>query len=341
MAEPKVVTLAGEFRQQLIAGEQAAAREMARRWLPVEAALEAEIAGLAEQLAAQRQAGEPVSEARLFRLERYHRLLAQTQAQISRYGRWAAEQIDRGQQTAAGQGLAHAVELMGASLEYFGQNPAVALSFTRLGIEATENIAALARAGQPLNRLLEAAYPLSASGITQKLIEGVALGINPREVTRRIMREGLAQGLNHILLVSRDQHLRAYREATRQQYQHSRVVYGYRRLAAKQPGRTCLACIALDGTIYDTGELMALHPQDRCAMLPLLRGLAEIPLTQGEAYFKTLEPAVQRDWMGPERYELWRRGAVPFRRLVKIVENETWGPSAQVRPVSELRQIAG
>jgi hypothetical protein len=76
-------------------------------------------------------------------------------------------------------------------------------------------------------------------------------------------------------------------------------------------------------------------------MLPLIRGLAEIPLTQGEAYFKTLNPEVQRDWMGEERYELWRRGAVPFRRLVKIVDNETWGPSAQVRPVKELRQIAG
>lgn len=308
-----------------------------RRWLQVEEALQDNIQTLVEKLA---QSGQPPTDAQLFRLRRFQELLAQTQAEITAFQRYAAGQIDEQQTAAAGQGLSDAVELLGATADYYEQNRAVVLSFNQLNVGAAENITALARAGKPLANLLEAAYPLAADGIAKQMVQGVALGINPREVTRRILRQGLAEGLNHILLVSRDQHLRAYREATRQQYQQSRVVSGYRRLAAKQPGRTCLACIALDGTIYDTGELMALHPQDRCTMLPLIRGFTEIPLTTGEDYFKTLDPEQQRDWMGPERYDLWQAGRVPFRRMVKIVENETWGPSAQVRPVKELIQIA-
>jgi hypothetical protein len=333
MADPLVVRLANEFRQQLVEREAASVAEMARRWLQVEEALQDSISSLVEQLA---QSGETPTEAQLFRLRRFQELLAQTQAEIRQYLKWAAGQIDEEQRDAAGQGMEDALGLLGATAEYYGQNRAVVLSFDQLNIGAAENITALARTGKPLATLLEAAYPLAAEGIAKQMAQGVALGINPREVTRRILRQGLAEGLNHILLVSRDQHLRAYREATRQQYRQSRVVYGYRRLAAKQPGRTCLACLALDGTIYDTEELMALHPQDRCTMLPLLRGFAEIPLTTGEAYFRTLDTAVQRDWMGPERFELWQQGRFPFRRMVKIVENETWGPGAQVRPVREF-----
>jgi len=341
MAEPVVVGLTREYRQELVQREAGAVDAMVLRWLDVEAALEADISRLVQQLAERQAAGESITEAQLFRLERMQSLLVQTQQQMSRFMIEASTRIEGLQAGAVEQGLENATSLMGASLEHFDNNPAVALTFNRLGVEATENITALARAGQPLAKLLETAYPQAAQGMITQMINGVALGVNPREVTRRIMRQGLAQGLNHVLLVARDQHLRAYREATRQQYQQSRVVYGYRRLAAKQPGRTCLACLALDGTVYDTGELMALHPQDRCAMLPLVRGLAEIPITQGEAYFKTLDRNVQRQWLGAERYELWHAGRIPFRRLAKIVDNETWGPSAQVRPVNELRKIAG
>jgi hypothetical protein len=210
----------------------------------------------------------------LYRLQRMQELLAQTQEQISRFTRLAGNQLETLQTEAARQGLNNAMDLMEQAAG--GEDVRLLLRLDRLNVEAAENIAALARGGRPLASLLERTYPAASAGMIEQLIRGVALGINPRETTRRILREGLAQGLNHVLLVTRDQQIRAYREASRQQYQNSRMVVRYRRLAAKQPGRTCLACLALDGTVYEKDELMPLHPQDRCVMIPIIRGVDEI-----------------------------------------------------------------
>jgi hypothetical protein len=335
LAEPLIVQLTSEFRQALAEQEQGAVDVMVKRWLAIEDALEADILALVEQVS---QAGQSVTESQLFRLRRMQELLAQTQEQISRFTRSAGNQLETLQAEAARQGLNNAMDLMEQAAG--GEDVRLLLRLDRLNVEAAENIAALSRGGRPLASLLERTYPAASAGMIEQLIRGVALGINPRETTRRILREGLAQGLNHVLLVTRDQQIRAYREASRQQYKNSRMVVRYRRLAAKQPGRTCLSCLALDGTVYEKDELMPLHPMDRCSMIPIIRGVDEIPLTTGEAYFKTLNPAIQKDWLGPERYELWKRG-LDFKRLAKVVENETWGPSAQIRPVSELRGAIG
>lgn len=328
MAEPLVVRLAAEFRERLAERDSSLTGEMARRWLSVEAALQAEMLALAEQVADRQAAGLPIGQSQLFRLERYQSLLAQVQEQLTRFD--AVSQIDRAVVANVLAGLDESVGLIEASAG------TVAIRFDRLGVEAAENITAIARAGKPLNQILERAYPLAAEAITDRLITGVASGINPREVARRMVRDGLSQGLSHILLVARDQANRSYREASRQQYMTSGVVTKYRRIAAKQPGRTCLACLALDGTEYDVGELMELHPQDRCAMIPIVRGIEPPQWAAGEAYFNSLPEGVQRDWMGPERHELWKAAQLKFRDMAKVEQNSTWGPSVRVRPVKGL-----
>jgi SPP1 gp7 family putative phage head morphogenesis protein len=330
---PLVVSLADEFRQEILAREAAAVQEMAQRWLRIEAAIEAEAVALAEEIAQAQAAGQTVKISKIKRLERYRRLLAQLESLLSDYNGYAAGKIDQTATQNATQGLNDAGLLLDTVIS---ENGLVGVAFDRLGIEAAENIVSIARAGQPLNQILERSYPLAVDAITDRLVSGVALGINPRQVARRMVQEGLAQGLNHILLVARDQGNRSYRLAGWQQYQQSGVVESYTRLAAKQPGRTCLACIALDGKVYPVAELMELHPQDRCSMVPNVRGLPRVQFESGESFFRSLDREQQREWMGPERFELWRSGAFEFKEMAKIVDNRTWGPSAQVRPVKEL-----
>lgn len=339
MADPLVVTLANEFREQLLQREAASVAEMARHWLAVEAALQDQFLRLAEELTAKREAGEAISRSKVFRLERYQLLLLQVQDELRRFNVFAEGRIEAAALQNVVQGFQNAAELIQAVAGEQGSGGAggrVEITFNRLGIEAAQNIVAVARAGQPLNRILERSYPAAVEGLTNKLVNGIAQGVSPRTVAQQAVAEGLSEGLNHILLVARDQGNRNYREASRQQYQRSGVVEGYRRLASRQPGRTCLACIALDGTVYPTDELMELHPQDRCTMVPIVTGFKPVTWTAGEAYFKSLPRDVRADWMGPARWELWQAGQFEFRQLAKIVENDTWGPSAQVRPLAEL-----
>lgn len=271
----------------------------------------------------------------LAKLERYIQLLSQVQQQIEHFnGTIASNVIDKLMSDSAFDGLQDALTTIDTVYSLAGGD-VINLVFNRLPIEAVENISAIARADQPLGQLLQSAYPMAAGGITNELIKGVALGINPRKTARNIINQGLAQGLNHILLVARDQQIRAYREASRQQFAASDVVVSYTRLAAHN-SRVCPACIALDGTTYPTEELMPLHPQDRCVMQPNVVGFPPIPTVSGEDWLKTQPESVQVEILGKGRHAAWKAGKFNFKRMVTVVPNKIWGPSAQVTSLKDL-----
>jgi hypothetical protein len=325
------VDIATQFRRDLTAADEALADEMAVRWASVEQALEAQIDALTLSIANAQLNGETVSESQLYQMDRYQQLLASLQVELERYQTYAERAIAAQQLEFAGLGVENATALLDAA-------GAVRGTFAVLGSAAFENVLGLARAGQPLAALLEAAYPAAAQGMTAQLLRGIALGVNPRQTARAMMQEGLTDGLQHVLLVSRDQSLRAWRTASLQQYQTSGVVRGYKRICAKQPGRTCLACIALDGTVYPTSEMMPLHAQDRCSMLPLLFG-RDLPATlSGEAWFRQQPADVQAKMLGPSRYDLWERSAFQFQDLATISDGGVWGRSAQVTSLATLQQ---
>jgi SPP1 gp7 family putative phage head morphogenesis protein len=333
MPDPLVVQVANDFRQQLLDRNETATRDLVRRWLRVEQALVGQINALAEELSVIRDAGGAVSFIQVFQEQRYQFLLAQLQQQLAQYQQFASSLIDDDQQQAVRDGLQNALNLLDATSNGAG---VISATFDRLPVEAVENLVSLARAGQPLESLLRAAYPLAAEGITDKLVTGLALGHNPRQIAREVVRDGLSQGLNHILLVARDQTNRAHRTATIQQYQRSSVVVGYRRLAAKQPGRTCLACLALDGQIFPLDVPFSEHPQGRCQALPVIQDIKPVEVETGEKYFRNLPKDRQREWLGPGRYDLWQRDGFEFAQLATIKPNVTWGPSAQPTPLKDL-----
>jgi 8-oxo-dGTP pyrophosphatase MutT (NUDIX family) len=381
MPDPLVVQLANQFREQLDGRANEAIEQMAGEWLKVEERLKADIELLAAELAAapgevklspmtetvklMQEAGyapdyilqllatqgifeipevpqpqaKQLKDWQLAQLRRYVRLLVQVQAEIARFtGQTAAPIIEQLQADAAYEGIQNALTMIEASVSSAGGST-VDLAFDQLNTAAVENIVAIAGAGRPLGDLLQAAYPLSANGITNELVYGTAKGQNPRKTARSIIENGLAQGLNHMLLVARDQQVRAVRESARQQYARAGIE-GYRRLAAKQ-ARTCLACLALDGTIWPTSELMALHPQDRCSMLPLVPGFEPVQFETGPEWFMKQPASVQKEMMGPGKYELWKAGGFEFDQLATIKPNRTWGPSAQVTTLKDLQRGRG
>jgi hypothetical protein len=332
MPDPLVVQLAHEFREELVRRESQALKDMAGAWIDVvENALKAEVVATAEQLIAEHQ-GEQLSISALMRDQRARALIEHAIAEIQQYQQQYAEpQIDANQTTNALAGIQDAALLTQATADYFN----VRIGFDMLPVEAVENIVAQTRAGMPLTKMLEKAYPDTALGLANLLIEGTAKGRNPRETARLAVEKGLSQGLNHFMVVARDQQIRAYRTAALQQYQKSGVVRGYRRLCAKQT-RTCMACIILDGQEQDTDELMPLHRQDRCTVVPLLKRLPSVQFQTGLDWFQKQPLDVREAMMGPARYEAWKSGKFTLPQMVGIGEDEVWGPTVQVRPLKEL-----
>jgi len=320
-----------EFRGRLLLQEADQMRTMARRWLDVEQALESQITLLAGEVLEMRQAGEAVNQARLMRLDRYQRLLAQAKAETRGYANWAASLIAERQGDMLEMGVQGAEAMIRSVYMDAGK---LGGYFDVLPIEAVEFATGFAGDGSPLARLLMRDYTETAAQLTQALIDGTALGRNPRE-TARLMAEAMGGNLDRALTIARTEQIRAYREAGRQSFVESGVVEGYIRRCALSE-RTCIACLALDGTEYETDELMDVHPNDRCFMQPKVTGIPLPDAISGQRWFEEQDTDIQMSILGPERYDAWLMGQVEFRDFASTHTDPVWGPSVRVTPVGEL-----
>jgi SPP1 gp7 family putative phage head morphogenesis protein len=171
--------------------------------------------------------------------------------------------------------------------------------------------------------------------MTEALINGVALGWNPRK-TARAMREGLQAGaLQRSLVIARTEQLRAYRTATLETYRQSGVVVGYKRLAAKS-ARTCIACLMADGTFYPLEESFEEHPNGRCTLVPVVKGRPAPEWETGRTWFERQPADVQRGILGPAAFEAWQAGAIRLEDLVERHEHPVWGGSLGQRSLRSL-----
>ena len=335
-----------EFKRGLALREAAQMQEMARRWLEVEAALDAQITVLAQELLEMRPAsegrgaGRPVTTGKLYRMERYQRLLAQTQAEFGKYAEYAERTVTAGQAEMGRLGIEHATQ--GIRLSYF---PGVGAYFDRLPVAAVEYMAGLAGDGAPVGELLRLRMVRDASGaplpgvldrLRRTLIMGTAQGWQPRKTAAR-MKNDLAGGLQQALTIARSEQMRVYREANRAQYEQSGVVSGQRRLAAHDD-RVCGACIADEGTLYPLDAIIPDHAKGRCTSIPVVVGMPEGEWLGGEAWFAEQDEGVQRSILGPGRLEAWKAGGFEFGDLVTRTEDQTWGAGVIPTP---LRRLGG
>lgn len=312
------VDVAAEFREELARLDAAAVEVMLDAWQGVDAALLEAM----ETFAGRFPPGTTLTPAQVLRMQRYQELFAQVEAQLAALERVAAGAIDAGTAQAAAMGAQQGV----ASLEALG----VGTGFNRLPVAAVQNVVSLARAGKPLAELLAPMYGQAAEGIVRELVNGVALGLGPRAIARRMARDGLTGALNHLLLVTRDQYNRAHRAASLETYRRSGMVTGYVRRCARQAGRTCIACVALDGTFYELEKDFEEHPQGRCVMIPAVRGVELRPLGSGRSWFEGLSREEQIATMGRGRWEAWKAGEVEWDGMVARTRHPVWGPGIAV-----------
>jgi SPP1 gp7 family putative phage head morphogenesis protein len=319
-----IFTTISDYQARLDAREAAAMNRLIELWERIEADIVTDLERLITSL---EERGEGITESALYRMERYRRLLVQLDDLYAQLAQEGLVEIRRAMVDAAGLG-----EIMAQAVAAGITGRADSLG--RLPIEALTQITALAQPGGPLSQILNDAYPLAADALTKQLISNVGRGKNPRTILAFARKQGLVAGLDHILLVSRDQSVRAFRQASQASYANDLNVIGYKRMAARQT-RTCPMCLALDGTLYETDEFMPVHPQDRCTIVPVLRGFPATTWKSGRTWFDEQTPAIQQKMLGPERYRLYKKGT-PLTDFVAISHHETWGPSLKLRPLAQM-----
>ena len=335
MPDPAIVVAMREFKAGILAREAAQMQTMAKRWTGVENALEDRIVELTEDVAKRKEQGEIISEARMYRLQRYQRLVGQVQQEFGKYADWSEKDLSSYQRNSGVLGIDHAREAI--------QLTGVGVAFDRLPYEAVENMVGVARNGQPLGELLKLRMVKDARGqplpgvferLTSSLINGTALGRNPRDVAKD-MRDDLSGGLAKALLIARTEGLRPYKEMSRAQYEASGVVSGHRRLSAHD-GRVCGACLADEGTLYRVQDTVSDHPNGRCTSVPVVKGMPEVEWLKGEDWLSAQPEGVQRSVLGGVRFEAWSQGLFNFKDLVRRSYSTTWGASISSASLRDL-----
>lgn len=328
--ESDVIRVMDEYKAALLNREAAQLDAMTNRWLALERRLEANIELLARQMQERQQAGLPVTQGALFRLERYQVLLAQIHQEWERYAVYALDEVTTGQKTYGNLGVNHAIGGLEATA------PGVSATFTRLPREAIENMVGLLGNGSPLHTLLmnSAIEAQAIDAMTRALLESTAFGRNPRK-TARLMADGLAGGLNQALTIARTEQLRVYRQAALRQYRASGVVEGYYRLATRD-SRVCPACLALDGQFIALDREMAEHPNGRCSQVPKVIGFPAPTWLTGPQWIQTQPANVQRQILGQGRFEAWQRGDFELSDLATVQRSAEWGNSLQTTPLNQL-----
>ena len=310
----------------LLRGERMHLREMARRWLGVEARLMGHMDALAQAMTTVAADGGTVSTGMLWNEVRYRTLLVQLTQELERYTDYADRSISARQGQLARLGIRQSTEAIATQ--------GIRAGFNRLPVAAVQNLVGLSGAGTPLRNLIVASWPLAADGLTQALINGVALGYNPRK-TARMMAQGATGSLNRMMNISRTETMRVYRTASLDNYRASGVVSGYKRLCSHD-SRVCPACLSDEGALYELDEQMPEHPSGRCVAIPVVEGVPQPRWLAGQDWLQQQDVETQQSILGPGRYAAWAAGAFGLADMARVVPNAIWGPSLQVVPLQEL-----
>lgn len=290
--------------------------------------------------------GETYAEAAERVRRRYDALLAQTEAELARYGRFAEGVIANGQRAAATTALGTAEGVLAAARGT--PPPGVATAFNRLPVAAIEELVGNLGDGRPLRELLDGLGEQASAAARQALIEGLGKGLSPRQLAREF-RLGTNTSAVRALLISRTEINRAYRDSTLATYrQNAGVVSGWRWVCAGSK-RTCPACWAKHGAVYPLDRPFGSHPACRCCAVPVTKSWAElgfgddIPDTRPaipdrDELFGKLTEAERRRVLGATVYALWEAGEVDLADMATPTRSARWGPGIRVTPLYALRQ---
>lgn len=251
---------AAEFRRDLLQLERSAASDMVRAYGASWQRVEARVTQLWQEVQALREAGEAVPPVRLMQLDRYLRLQDEITAELRRFVQYADGSVTATQLAAVDMAQQHAPRLIGAvasDAELAGLEQFV--DFAHTPTQAVEALVGFARGNTPLGVLLDA-IPNQVNGtVRDTLIAGLALGQNPRETARQV-RRAFGTGLARALNISRTETLRAYREATRLEYQANDDILEGWIWSCALDRRSCPVCWAMHGRVFKLQRQMPAHP---------------------------------------------------------------------------------
>lgn len=329
---PPVVEAANKLKAGLLARERQAATRLVRAYGRIYGGMQEQIKTLLVEM---RTLDSP-TRVQLVRLARLKALQAQIVDEIASFGTIVENEAALGARAAIEQALKDSRRLTQLALPGIGEIDAQIMArWNRLPVDAIEQAIAFLGEGSPLQaRWAKQMGEEVAESVGNAMVEGIALGWSPKKIARDV-RKRFGQGLNWALRNARTSQLWAYREASRASYMaNAHIVKDWTWVSALDD-RTCMACIAMHGSVHPLGEPLIDHYNGRCVAVPntvTYRDLGfavDVPkqeIESGVAWFAKQTEATQRAMIGGARYDAWRAGKISLDRLATTREDPVYGP---------------
>jgi hypothetical protein len=311
-------------RAAILAREREVSAELVRIYGSTYQRIRGQLDVLNAELIAARERGETIGAGWLYERDRLQTIRAQVERELLTFANSADTLITSEQRAQIALAREHVIEQMAAGVPSAG--PGVNLSFARLPTGPVQELVGVLANGSPLRSLLNELGPDGAKAVADGLLQGVATGQGTGQIARNI-RLGLGGNLARAQRIARTESLRAYRESSRQTALANRdVLRGWRWLCHHGP-RTCMSCIALDGSVHPITERLSEHPSGRCTAVYLPRGVALDEPETGREWFARQSDEVQGRMMGPSKYRALKDGAITLDDLVATIHSRAWGLS--------------
>lgn len=327
---PDILEIADEFRRELLKRDRKAALRLIAAYGKAWDRLKKNLDRLTADIAAARAKGEPVNQFWLIRQERYLLLLRQVSDEMRKFTDVAEATITKEQSAAVKAGLGQSAILMETAAETAG----ISATFNKLPMDAVENLVGTLGNGSPLRSLLDQLPRAGRQIVEEGLIQGVALGWNPAK-TARVIRDGLEGNKIRALTIARTETLRAFRQATIQNYRaNADVITGWYWRSSRSR-RCCIACIALDGVFFPLTQPMKFHVRCRCTLIPGIKG---VKVDSGVAWFNKQDAETQKAIIGTDAgYKALKTGELGLKDFVGLDTDPLWGESYYQLSVKRAR----
>lgn len=183
--------------------------------------------------------------------------------------------------------------------------------------------------------------PNAAQNFADTILSGFAQGKHPTTMARAISNwfgVPFAWANNS----ARTVYLYSSRAASHATYARNNAIVRGWMWWATFDGRTCRSCIGQHGKVFPVDQELNDHHSGRCSPVPVIIGTRWADeVVMGPERFAQLGEADQRQVLGPQLFELFKAGRLPWGEVSKPYQNDVFGEMLREATVSEVLRAAG
>lgn len=347
MPDPSpVLEYAEKARARLLRGERSRATRLVNIYGQAYQRLQAHVERLQSKMVAESETGQ-LTKRQVQGMGAYKELLRQIKTEIDRFGQYAGEEMNQAARDAINNAQKDALREIQLSLPRLAEG--IRKAWRILPVRAVETLSGMTEPGSPLRDNMEAELgPGVAEQVSNRLLENVALGKNPRTTAAAVRRE-MGVGLTWALRTFRTAQLWSYRVAKHSSWAQNPRLYKGWVWHAKLDGGTCAACIAQNGTQHGPDEILNDHHNGRCSPLPITPTYSELlgvdieddvppalQIPSGADWFDKQPASVQREILGAAGHRAWKDGAFELSDVVGKYDDSVYGTMIVAKSLKEL-----